>query len=95
MLQKDYQIYFSGMLFGNIQLDASSGKLVFVNLGKDLFWNSTNINNVIEHKHLTINARKTLYSPFVYITSKTSELFAHERNISNKDKAFPSELSTK
>ena len=42
-----------------------------------------------------MNARKTLYSPFVYITSKTSELFAHERNISNKDKAFPSELSTK
>lgn len=37
MLQKDYQIYFSGMLFGNIQLDASSGKLVFVNLGEDLF----------------------------------------------------------
>lgn len=37
MLQKDYQIYLSEILFGSIQLDESCNKLVFVNSGEELF----------------------------------------------------------
>ena len=37
MLQKDYQIYLSEILFRSIQLDESCNKLVFVNSGEELF----------------------------------------------------------